>query len=99
MEKCASRSKNSDDADNYPKNVEDRIREIFLYDRTPCEHDCVDRIECPNEHERTGWTKPAHQAKTGDPHQNAYELNRTNISPNEGIHDSMRPGGWKDNKA
>jgi hypothetical protein len=98
MEKYASSSKNSDDTDNYPKDVEDRISEIFLYDRTPCEHDCIDRIEDPNEHERTGWTKPTHQAKTGDTHQNADEFNRANISPNECIHDDMNPVGREDKK-
>lgn len=78
--KSASCSKNTDDADNYPKNVEDGIGEIFFQDRTPCEHDCVDSIEDPHEHERASRTKPAHQAKTKYPHENAYEFNRANLT-------------------
>ncbi len=89
--KCASCSKNSDDADNYPKNIEYGIGEISFQERTPREHYCVDSVEDPNEHERAGGTKPAYQAKTKYPHQNTYEFNCANLTENECIHDKHMP--------
>jgi len=59
----------TNDADQDPENVQNRIRLILLEDGTPREQDCVCGVKNPHEHKWTFRSQPTDQAETKNPHE------------------------------
>src|SRR5207237_10474559 len=81
----SSRPDDANRADADPEHVENRVGRIALDERTPGEHDRVDRVEYPHKEKGTMWPESAHQREAEDPHQHADHLDGAKISNHDRV--------------
>src|SRR6266478_7147583 len=70
----SKRPNHSHHAHSDPEQVEDRVGGVFLDEGAPREHDCVQRVKCPNKQKGTIWAEPTDERETEDSHQHADHL-------------------------
>ena len=78
-----SRPQNADDADENPKAVEGDVGAVALEQRAPRQHDGVNGVEYPDEHEGTLRPQPTDEAEAENPHQDADHLDGLNVAKDE----------------
>ncbi|MCX7700566.1 MAG: hypothetical protein N2039_06780 [Gemmataceae bacterium] len=84
----------SDAHDAYadPEDVQHRVCCISFEDGAPGEHDRVDRVEDPNEHEGAFGAKPTDEGEAEDAHEDADHFDDPNVTEDEVI-EAPEPGG------
>ena len=74
-----------------PKAVEEGVSGIPFETGAPSEHDGVDGVEKPYEHEGAGGAQPTDQAETENAHEHADHFNGFQVPQNERIHPASLP--------
>jgi hypothetical protein len=78
-------SQHSDDADEDPKDVQNRVGVVLFQNRTPREQHGIDGIERPHKYEGAARPHPTDEAETEDTHQDADHFNSPDVSFDQAI--------------
>jgi hypothetical protein len=87
-----SRPEYADNANQHPKDIEDRVGIVFLEDRAPGKQHSVCRIENPYKHEWTLGSEPADEAEAENTHQYPGHLYSSKVPEYELINGSEAIG-------
>ena len=76
---------NPHQADQHPKDIQQRISSVFFEDGAPREQEGIDRVEDPHEHERTIRSEPADEAEAEDAHHHADHFKYADVFQDKSI--------------